>query len=94
MIKPIRDQVVVKRAKSEEVSKGGIFIAPTVQQKSDEGEVVAVGSGRVDLNGNVVPLEVRVGDKVLVAKHSYSEIKVDGEEYLVVREDGILVVLQ
>lgn len=93
-IKPIRDQVVVKRNKADEVSKGGIIIATTAQQKPDEGVVVAVGSGRVDLNGHVVPLEVSVGDRVLVAKHSYQEIKIEGEDYLVLREDAILVVLK
>lgn len=93
MIKPLRDQVVVRRAKPAEVSKGGIFIAPTVQEKSHEGEVVAVGSGRVTPNGVVVPLEVQVGDRVLVAKHVYAEVKVDGEDLLVLREDNILAVL-
>ncbi len=93
-IKPIRDQVVIRRNKADEVSKGGIIIATTLQQKPDEGVVVAVGSGRVDLNGRVVPLEVEVGNRVLVAKHSYQEIKIEGEDYLVLREDAILVVLK
>ena len=93
MIKPLYDQVVVERAEAEKMSLGGIVIPTTVLEKSQEAYVRAVGNGRLLENGQVYPLQVKVGDKVLLAKHTYTEVKVDGKDMLVVREDAILAVL-
>lgn len=92
-IRPIRDQVIIQRAESATISKGGIVIPTTVQEKSFEGTVIAVGTGKVLENGKLVEPSVKVGDKVIFAKHTYAEVKVDGTDYLVVREDNILAVL-
>ncbi len=92
-IKPLRDRVIVRRVKEEEKTKGGIIIPDTAKEKPQEGEVVAVGSGKVLEDGKVVPLEVKKGDKILFGKYSGTEVKVDGEEFLMMREDEILGVL-
>ena len=87
---PIREQIVVKRKNAEEKSIGGIIIHGTAQEKSIEGEVLAVGSGKVLNNGMVVTPEVKVGDRILFNKHGFIEVKIDNEDYLVIREDAIL----
>jgi len=92
MLKPLRDQIIVKRSKPLDVSPGGIIIANPSTESMNEGDVLAVGSGHVLENGGVVPLEVKVGDKVFFTKN-YAEIKRDGETYLILREDSILAVL-
>ncbi len=89
-IKPLRDRVIVRRLNEEETTKGGIIIPDTAKEKPQEGEVVAIGSGKILDDGKVVPLEVKKGDKILFGKYSGTEVKVDGEEYLMMREDEIL----
>jgi chaperonin GroES len=92
-IRPVGDRVVVKPISREEVTRGGIVIPDTAKEKPQEGTVIAVGSGRLLDNGDRVPLEVREGDRVLFAKYGGTEFKLDGEEYLVLRESDILAVL-
>lgn len=89
-IKPLRDRVIVKRLEEEEKTKGGIIIPDSAKEKPQAGEVVAVGSGKVLDDGKVVPLEVKKGDRVLFGKYSGSEVKIDGQEYLMMREEDIL----
>lgn len=88
-IKPLADRVIVKAKEAEEVTKGGIILPDTVKEKPIEGVVVAIGSGRVDDNGKTVPMTVKVGDAVLYGKYSGTEVKIDGEEYLIMRENDI-----
>ena len=88
-IKPLADRVIVKAKEAEEVTKGGIILPDTVKEKPIEGVVVAVGGGRVDDNGKTVPMTVKVGDAVLYGKYSGTEVKIDGEEYLIMRENDI-----
>lgn len=91
---PLRDQIIVKRKAEEKMSSSGLLHIPTTAlEKSIEGEVLAVGSGRVLNNGTVLTPEVKVGDKILFHKHGFIEIKLDEEEYLVIREDNVLAVL-
>jgi chaperonin GroES len=92
-IKPIKDNIVVKRIEEEEKKVGSIIIPDTAKEKPLTAEVVAVGSGRTLKDGKKVPLEVKVGDKVLVGKYSGSEVKLDGTEYLILREDEVLGVV-
>lgn len=89
-IKPLQDRVLVKRTESEEKSAGGIIIPDSAKEKPQEGEIVAVGNGLVKEDGTVVPLELKQGDKVLFAKWSGTEIKIDGEELLIMKESDIL----
>jgi len=92
-IRPLRDRLIVRRLEEEEKTKGGIIIPDSAKEKPLSGEVVAVGNGKVLEDGRVVPLEVKAGDKVLFGKYSGSEIKVEGEELLMLKEDDILGVL-
>ncbi len=92
MIKPLGDRVVVKPGSGEEKTKGGIVLPDTAKERPQEGEVVAVGTGRVLDNGQKLPLEIKAGDKVIYAKYGGTEIKIDGEEYLILRESDILAV--
>ncbi len=91
-LKPLADRVVVRPLTQEEVSKGGIVLPDTAKEKPQEGEVVAVGPGRVLENGERLAPEVKVGDRVIYAKYGGTEIKLDGEEYLILREADILAV--
>ncbi len=93
-IRPLRDRLIVKRLTSEEKTKGGIFIPDSAKEKPLEGEVIAVGSGKVLTDGKIVPLEVKKGDKVLFGKYAGSEVKVDGEELLMMREEDLLGIIQ
>ena len=93
-IKPLRDRVIVRRVNEEEKTKGGIIIPDTAKEKPQEGEVVAVGNGKVLDDGKVAPLEVKKGDRILFGKYSGTEIKVDGEELLMMREEDILGIIQ
>src|SRR6188472_672127 len=93
-IRPLQDRVILKRLKEEEKTKGGIIIPDTAKEKPIEGEVVAVGNGKVLEDGTVKALDVKVGDRVLFGKYSGTEVKLDGEERLIVREDDILAVLE
>jgi chaperonin GroES len=91
-IRPLQDRLVVKRTQEEEKTKGGLFIPDTAKEKPLEGTVVAVGSGKSVKGGKVIPLDVKEGDKVLFGKYSGTEVKVDGEELVLLREDDVLAV--
>jgi len=93
-IRPLQDRVILKRLKEEEKTKGGIIIPDTAKEKPIEGEVVAVGNGKLLDDGTVKKLDVKVGDRVLFGKYSGTEVKLDGEERLIVREEDILAVLE
>lgn len=93
-IRPLQDRVLVKRVAEEERTKGGIFIPDTAKEKPMEGKVVAVGNGKILENGTKVSPEVKAGDKILFGKYSGTEVKIDGEEHLILREDDILGVLE
>ncbi len=93
-IRPLQDRILVKRFEEESKTKGGIYIPDTAKEKPAEGEIVAAGNGRVADDGNVIPLEVKVGDKVLFGKYSGNEIKVDGEDYLIMNEGDILGIIE
>lgn len=92
-IKPLRDRVIVRRLNEEEKTKGGIIIPDSAKEKPQEGEVIAVGSGKVLEDGKQLPLEVKKGDRVLFGKYSGTEVKLDGEELLMMREEDILGII-
>jgi chaperonin GroES len=92
-IRPLYDRVIVRRVTEEEKTKGGIIIPDTAKEKPFEGKVIAVGKGKVLEDGNVRPLEVKAGDRVLFGKYSGTEVKLDGEEHLIVREEEILGII-
>ncbi|MBU6154008.1 MAG: co-chaperone GroES [Bdellovibrionales bacterium] len=93
-VRPLHDRVLVKRFVEEEKSKGGIIIPDTAKEKPIQGEIIAVGTGRVSEDGKVRALEVKKGDKVLFGKYSGTEIKIDGDEFLMMREEDILGIIQ
>ena len=93
-IRPLQDRVIVKRIEEEEKTKGGIIIPDTAKEKPQEGKVVAVGKGKPNDDGKVVPLDVKVNDRILFGKYSGSEIVIDGEEHLIMREEDILGVIE
>ncbi|HKP86392.1 MAG TPA: co-chaperone GroES [Blastocatellia bacterium] len=93
-IRPLQDRVIVKRIEEGEQIRGGIIIPDTAKEKPQEGEVIAVGEGKKLDSGDRVPLDVKEGDRVLFGKYSGTEIKLDGEEYLIMREDDILGVIE
>jgi chaperonin GroES len=93
-VRPLHDRILVKRLDQEAKSKGGIIIPDTAKEKPMEGRVIAVGTGKVSEEGVVTPLEVKKGDRILFSKYSGSEIKLDGDEHLIVREDDVLAVLE
>jgi chaperonin GroES len=93
-IRPLYDRIVVKRIEQSEERQGGLFIPDSAKEKPQEGEVVAVGKGKRLEDGKVVPLDVQAGDRILFGKYSGSEIKVDGEEFLIMREDDVLGVIE
>jgi chaperonin GroES len=93
-IQPLQDRVIVRRLEEEEKTKGGIIIPDTAKEKPMEGEVVAVGPGKVLDTGNKVKLTVKKGDRVLFGKYSGTEIKIEGEDYLIMREDDILGIIE
>ncbi|MDT8385496.1 MAG: co-chaperone GroES [Gammaproteobacteria bacterium] len=93
-IRPLHDRVVVRRMEEERTSAGGIVIPDSATEKPAQGEVVAVGNGKILDNGDLRPLDVKVGDKVLFGKYGGTEVKVDGEELLVMREDDITAVIE
>ena len=92
--RPLHDRVVVKRVEPEEKSKGGIIIPDTVKEKPQQGEVVAVGPGGRDENGKLIPIDVKKGDRVLFGKWSGTEVKIDGEELLIMKESDIMGVIE
>ena len=89
-IRPLGDRVLIKRVAEEEKTKGGIIIPDTAKEKPQQARVIAVGTGRVNDEGKTIPLDVKAGEHVLIGKYAGTEIKLDGEEYLIVREDEIL----
>jgi chaperonin GroES len=91
--RPLHDRVVVRRIEAEEKTKGGIIIPDTAKEKPQEGEVVAVGPGARDETGKVVPLDVKAGDRVLFGKWSGSEVRIDGEDFLIMKESDIMGVV-
>jgi chaperonin GroES len=94
-IRPLQDRVLVKRIEEDlEKTKGGIIIPDTAKEKPQQGKVIAAGKGKVNDDGKVTPLDVKVGDTILFGKYSGSEIKIDGEEHLIMREDDILGVVE
>jgi chaperonin GroES len=92
-IRPLADRIVVKRLAQEEKTKGGIIIPDTAKEKPVEGMVVATGSGKVLKNGKVRPLDVKKGDRILFGKYSGTEVKIDGEEHVLLNEDDVLAVM-
>jgi len=93
-IRPLQDRVIVKRVEEDEKTKGGIIIPDTAKEKPIEGKVVAVGKGKVRDDGTVQPLDVKKGNRILFGKYAGTEIKVEGEEHLIMREDDILGVIE
>ena len=93
-IRPLQDRVIVKRVKEEEKTKGGLYIPDTAKEKPIEATVIAVGNGKVLEDGSVRKLDIKAGDRVLFGKYSGTEVKIDGEEHLILREDDILGVLE
>jgi chaperonin GroES len=94
-IRPLHDRIVVKRIEQQEsTTAGGLFIPDSAKEKPQEGQVVAVGNGKKTEDGKVIPLDVKAGDRILFGKYSGSDIKLDGEEYLIMREDEVLAVLE
>lgn len=93
-IRPLQDRVIVKRLEEEEKTKGGIIIPDTAKEKPQEGKVIAVGKGKITEDGKVIPLDVKVGDRILFAKYAGTEVKIEGEEHLIMREEDILGVIE
>ncbi len=93
-LRPLQDRIIVKRVEEETKTAGGIFIPETAKEKPQKGEIVAVGNGKKTEDGKVIPLDVKVGEKVLFGKYAGTEIKIEGEEYLIMREDDILGVME
>jgi chaperonin GroES len=93
-LRPLQDRIIVKRVEEETVTAGGIFIPETAKEKPMQGVIIAVGKGKVGEDGKVRPLDVKAGDKVLFGKYAGTEIKLDGQDFLIMREDDILGVLE
>ncbi len=93
-IRPLHDRLLVERLEEKEVKKGGIIIPDTAKEKPQEGKVIAVGNGKVTDEGKKILLDVKAGDKILFGKYSGSEVKIDDKEYLIMREDDVLAILE
>ena len=93
-VRPLHDRILIKRIEEQETVKGGIIIPDTAKEKPQEGEVIAVGTGKKEKDGKVTPLDVKVGDRILFGKYSGTDIRIDDEEYLIVREEEVLAVLE
>jgi len=93
-IRPLNDRILVKRLEEEQKTKGGLFIPDSAKEKPAEGKVVAVGNGRLNDKGDRVAVELKVGDRVLFSKYGGTEIKIDGEDFLIMREDDVLGVVE
>ena len=93
-LRPLQDRILVRRVEEEEKTKGGIIIPDTAKEKPAEGKVTAVGNGKLDDNGKRVPLEIKKGDRILFGKYSGTEVNVEGEEYLIMREDDVLGIIE
>ena len=93
-IRPLQDRLIVKRVEEEEKTKGGIIIPDTAKEKPAEGKVEAVGNGKLGDDGKRIPLEIKKGDRILFGKYSGTEVKIEGKEYLIMREDDVLGVIE
>jgi chaperonin GroES len=93
-IRPLNDRIIVRRVEDQEQMRGGLYIPDTAKEKPQEGEVIAVGNGKLLDNGTRIAIDIKAGDKVLFGKYAGTEIKLDGEEYLILREDDILGVIE
>jgi len=93
-VRPLADRILVKREEPNETVRGGIIIPDTAKEKPQEGKVIAVGPGRLDESGNRVPVEVKEGDRILMGKYAGTEVKIDGEDHLIMREDDVLAVIE
>lgn len=93
-VRPLHDRLLVRRTAEEEKTAGGLFIPDTAKEKPSKGEIIACGKGRVTEDGKTLPLEVKVGDRVLFGKYSGTELKIDGQEYIMMREEDILGIVQ
>jgi chaperonin GroES len=93
-IRPLQDRIIVKRLEEEEKTKGGIIIPDSAKEKPQEGKVIAVGKGKMTEDGKLIPLDVKVGDKILFGKYSGTEVKIEGEEHLIMREEDILGIIE
>jgi chaperonin GroES len=90
---PLHDRIIVKPAPAEEVTKGGIIIPDTAKEKPLQGKITAIGKGRVDDNGKIIPMQVKVGDNVLYGKYAGTEVTIDGEEYLMMKENDVFAIV-
>jgi chaperonin GroES len=93
-VRPLHDRIIVKRLEEEEKTKGGIIIPDTAKEKPIEGKVIAVGDGKIKEDGKKIPMEIKKGDRVLFVKYGGTEIKIDGEEHLMMKEDDILAIIE
>jgi chaperonin GroES len=93
-VRPLHDRILVRRMAEEEKTAGGLFIPDTAKEKPSRGEIIATGKGRINTDGKTLPLEVKAGDKVLFGKYSGTELKFNGEEYLMMREEDVLGIIQ
>ncbi len=93
-VRPLHDRILIKRIEEKETIKGGIIIPDTAKEKPQEGEVVAVGNGKKTEEGKIIPLDVKAGDRILFGKYSGTEIKIDEQEYLILREEEVLGVIE
>ncbi len=93
-IRPLHDRLIVKRLEEEEKTKGGIIIPDSAKEKPIEGKVIAVGEGKLNKDGKKIPLEVKKGDRILFARYPGTEVKIDGEEHLMMREDEVLAIIE
>ena len=93
-IRPLNDRIIVRRTEDQEQMRGGLYIPDTAKEKPQEGEVIAVGNGKLLDNGTRISIDIKAGDKVLFGKYAGTEIKLDGEEYLILREDDVLGVIE
>jgi chaperonin GroES len=93
-IRPLQDRIIVKRIEEEEKTKGGIIIPDSAKEKPQEGKVIAVGKGKLTEDGKLIPLDVKVGDRILFGKYSGTEVKIEGEEHLIMKEEDILGIIE
>jgi chaperonin GroES len=93
-VRPLHDRLIVKRSEEEEKTKGGIIIPDTAKEKPIEGKVIAVGKGKIKKDGTKIPMEVKKGDRILFAKYAGTEVKIDGEEHLIMKEDDVIATIE
>jgi chaperonin GroES len=93
-VRPLHDRLIVKRLEEEEKTKGGIIIPDTAKEKPIEGTVIAAGKGKIKEDGTTIPMEVKKGDRILFAKYAGTEVKIDGEEHLIMKEDDVIAIIE